>query len=75
MSIIFIVVYHSKKKNSFEKGIPTSVYLQGAQYFVSLLSFPIAIMLTNYTFVPVFYKLQIKTSNQVNFLLKFLSHT
>lgn len=47
-------------------GIPTTVYLQGAQYFVSLLSFPIAIVFTNLIFVPVFYSLQIKTANQVS---------
>lgn len=48
-------------------GIPTTVYLQGAQYFVSLLSFPIAVTIANQIFVPVFYALQIKTANQVLF--------
>ena len=48
-------------------GIPTTVYLQGAQYFVSLLSFPIAVMIASKIFVPVFYTLQVKTANQVSF--------
>ena len=46
-------------------AVPTTVYLQGAQYFASLISFPIAIMFANIIFVPVFYSLQVKTSNQV----------
>ena len=52
-------------------AIPTTVYLQGAQYFVSLLSFPIAVIIANQIFVPVFYALRIKTANQVLFSRKF----
>lgn len=54
-------------------GIPTSVYLQGACYFVSLLAFPIAAMIASQIFVPVFYNLQIKTANQVTFQCKLHS--